>query len=843
MRLAITAFIAGGSLLFFLPQVPSVWLVVCLLIGFLSLLVLYLSPRVKWLRKISICILLFTVGFAWNAHYAESRLKNILAEELEGKEFSIEGRIIALPQSSSAGAKFAFEIDHLSFGKEQVSTFPERIYLSWQPAWRSHQEIPQIIPGQRWRLKAKLKRPYGSLNPYTFDFERWSFHQNFGASGSVKSGELLMAQDIGFTEFELRMELARWKLREKIRSLLPRDARYAGVIIALVMGDQNAIEQDDWQVFNATGIGHLISISGLHVTMLAGLGASFAAFLWRRRLWPLIIPVSKVAAAAGFVTAFFYAWLAGFQIPAQRTMYMVGVVAYALWTGRNPRSFDIWWWALAFVLLIDPMAPYTPGFWLSFGAVAAILFAMKDSSGLLGIPTGKELDVHWSNRALQALREACRVQAVVTIALLPFTLHWFYQFSLVSPIANAVAIPLVSYVVTPLAIAGALLPEFIGRWLLLPAHTSMEYLAALLEWMASWSWAVVWSRQPDSWLLLISGIGIIYAIRPGALKDSWRPRVFALLPACLLFMPAVGLINESIKPGEFRATVLDIGQGTAVLIETAKKKLLYDTGPIQGKRDDAGQRVILPYLRGRGIDRIDRMVISHSDSDHVGGAASVLKQIAFDSMMGSLPNNNALLLNLQSRKIPSIPCRYGQHWTWDEVDFLIWHPHEETLFQNQYSMKPNEMSCVLEVRNKNSSFWLTGDVEKRGEEEISDRLDQSALNAIGERELIFMAPHHGSKTSSSIELLTKLSPSVAFAQNGYRNRYGHPHPTITARYESLGIPFLQTPKTGAQIWNFGRHPGALVSFLRWDTKRLWHRNAGHLGVPPRLLEGKKAKSP
>ena len=765
------------------------------------------------------------MGFAWNAHYAESRLVNILAEELEGKEFSIEGRVAALPQSSSTGAKFAFEIDHLFSGNSEVSNFPRRVYLSWQPAWRSTQEIPEIIPGQRWKLKVKLKKPYGSLNPYTFDFERWSFHQDFGASGSIRSGELLKASDIRLTEFELRMELARWKLREKIKSLLPKHARYGGVMIALVMGDQNAIEQDDWRVFNATGIGHLISISGLHVTMLAGVGASAAGWIWRRRTLPLSIPVSKFAAASGFITAFIYAWLAGFQIPAQRTMYMVGVVAFALWTGRNPRSFDIWWWALVLVLLVDPMAPYTPGFWLSFGAVAAILYAMKDSSGLLGIPTGKELEIHWSNRALQAIREACRVQAVVTIALLPFTLYWFYQVSVVSPFANALAIPVVSYVGTPLAIAGALLPDFIGRWLLLPAHASMEYLALVLEWMANWSWSVVWFSQPEWWLLLISGVGIVYAIYPGELSSTWLYRLLALLPSLLLFVPTVNLGNASLKAGEFRATVLDIGQGTAVLIETAHKRLLYDTGPIQGKRDDAGQRVILPYLRGRGIDQIDRMVISHSDSDHVGGAAFLLKQISFQSMMGSLPNNNPLLLNLQSRKIPSIPCRYGQYWTWDEVEFLIWHPHEDTLFQNQYSMKPNEMSCVLEVRNKNGSLWLTGDVEKQGEAEIVNRLDQFALNAMGDREFIFMAPHHGSKTSSSINLLTKLNPDFAFAQNGYRNRYGHPHPTVTARYAGLDIPFYQTPRTGAQIWLF-RDQGkssSNVIFWRQEVKRLWHR--------------------
>lgn len=558
--------------------------------------------------------------------------------------------------------------------------------------------------------------------------------------------------------------------------------------------------------------------------MLAGVGASIAAFIWRRRDWPLMIPVGRVAAISGLMTAFIYAWLAGFQIPAQRTMYMVGVVAFALWSGRNPRSFDIWWWALAFVLLIDPMAPYTPGFWLSFGAVAAILYAMGDSSGLLGIPTGKELEVHWTYRIAQALREACRVQVVVTLALLPFTLYWFYQVSMVSPLANAVAIPLVSYIVTPLAIMGALLPEFLGKWLMMPAHASMEYLAILLNWMASWSWSVVWSRQPAWWVLVLSGIGIVYAIQPGAIRKNWHLRVLAMGLSILLFVLPENMFGEStLAHGEFRASVLDIGQGTAVLIETANRKLLYDTGPIQGKKDDAGQRTILPYLRGRGIDDIDRMVISHSDSDHVGGAATLLKHIQFHSMMGSLPSSNPLIKNLQARKIPAIPCRYGQSWIWDGVEFLIWHPHEETVFENQYPGKPNEMSCVLEVRNQQASFWLTGDVEKQGETEMTERLNTEMMKTIGDRELIFMAPHHGSKTSSSIELLKKLEPDQAFAQNGYRNRYGHPHPTVSARYEDLEIPFYQTPKTGAQIWLSKNNKISSTQFWRHDIKRLWHR--------------------
>jgi competence protein ComEC len=331
---------------------------------------------------------------------------------------------------------------------------------------------------------------------------------------------------------------------------------------------------------------------------------------------------------------------------------------------------------------------------------------------------------------------------------------------------------------------------------------------------------VLWQQQPEWWALVLSGIGIIYAIAPGPINLNWRSRAAAL---CLLAPLFIRTNSQVISSGQFMATVFDIGQGTAVLIETASKKFLYDTGPIQGKKDDAGQRILLPYLQARGIDRIDRMVISHSDSDHIGGAATLLKHIQFKSMMGSLPSTNPLLQNLQSRKIASIPCRYGQYWIWDEVEFHIWHPHENFLFEQEYSSKPNEMSCVLEVRNHNTSFWLTGDVEKQGEAQIVDRLTQNILHQIGERELIFMAPHHGSKTSSSEVLLKRLRPDLAFAQNGYRNRYGHPHPTVTARYEDMDIPFLQTPRTGAQIWRFERGRKALPTFWRYQGRRLWHR--------------------
>ena len=810
-----TAFIAGGSFLLFLPAVPANYLPISLILATLLLVAIWRLKH-QSIQKIFILGLALTLGFCWNANYANQRLKNILPSELDGSEFELIGRVDALPQGSTHGVRFAFELEELS-AREKIAAFPRRVYLSWSPDWKSTNTVPEIIPGQRWKLKVKLKQPYGLLNPHTFDFERWAFQQDYGATGSIRSGQLLDANAIGILDFRLGMELRRWQLREKIQRLLPKDARYQGVLIALVLGDQNAIEQDDWRIFNATGIGHLISISGLHVTMLAGVGAIVAARLWRRFSLPLYIPVGKIAALMGFLTAFIYTWLAGFQIPAQRTMYMVGVVAFALWNGRNPRSFDIWWWALFFVLLLDPMAAYTPGFWLSFGAVAAILYSMKDSKALLGIPTGKGFELHWFDRLKTAISEACRVQTVVTLALLPLTFYWFYQTSIVSPIANALAIPLISYIVTPFAIAGALLPEWLGQWLLRLAHLSMDYLGVALTEFSSWSWAVHRSHEPALWALVIASLGVAVAIRPGYLIDSWRSRLCGVCLSVVLFIPPLHLL----KSGEFRATVFDIGQGTAVLIQTATKTLLYDAGPTHGTKDDAGRRVIIPFLMGEGIHQIDRLVISHSDSDHIGGAASMLKEIQFASMMGSLPQDNPLLSNLKSRAIQALPCRYGQQWEWDGVLFRVWHPNTKTNFDKTYPMKPNEMSCVIEVSNDLYSFWMTGDVEKYGEAEIVNRLINDQYSQDNHKVIIFMAPHHGSKTSSSMDLLEALNPHQAFAQNGHLNRYGHPHPTVTRRYQDLGISFYQTPRTGAQIWDF--HQRKLITKNHSDQRSLWRR--------------------
>jgi len=813
LRITITAWIAGGSAFFFLPKLPSQGLPSTIVLAALFIVLgFYFRDRIRLISIVTTLLAMLLLGWGYHFYYAKERLITPLPDVFEDQHITIRGYIDQLPSGDHQHQRFAFEV--LDWNQPHSNPLPKKVYLSWSGAWQKNHLIPQLAPGEEWEFVVKLKKPHSLMNDHSFDFERWMFHQGFSAHGLVRSGKRI--HEFQFISLKKTVEYQRWKLRKKIKAALDPSAPYVGVLIALVIGDQNAIAQSDWQVFNATGVGHLISISGLHVTMLSGLGAMVGAWIWRRREWPLLIPVPKIAAGTGLLTAFLYAWLAGFQIPAQRTLYMVGIVAFALWTSRIPRAFDIWWIALLLVLVIDPMAPYTPGFWLSFGAVAIILYGMGSSSSLIGIPNGGEWERTRLDRFKQALLESCRLQWIVTIALVPCTLYWFYQVSIVSPFANALAIPIISFIVTPLAIAGAILPEWFTPTLLRLAHGAMEWTAKYLHWLAQFDWAVHWSHQPPLWALILSLFGVYLHIRPGPMTSYFMMRMVGLV----LCIPLFWQPSTSMKDGQFKVHVFDIGQGTAVLVETKSHQLLYDTGPLSGRNDSAGERVLLPYFRGEGIDQLDRLVISHKDLDHIAGTNALMKALRIQSFLGTMPDHHPLMRDIKLFAIPALPCQFGQAWQWNGVDFKIWHPSEAITFDaDTHRGKPNENSCVLEIRNANTSFWLTGDIEKRGELEHVRRLQDESYQR--PNKVVVMAPHHGSKTSSSQIWLDTLQPTAAFSQHGYRNRYGHPHSSVKERYRINQIPFLETTDTGAQHW-YATEDDLTVEFLRPKKKRLWH---------------------
>jgi competence protein ComEC len=740
-----------------------------------------LFNRAGWHARVLLLLLAgIALGAGWSAQVAQHRLSEALPAELEGKDLQLTGVIASLPNRFDDGQRFVFEVEHARDADRDVR-IPSRVALGW---YGGERVVPDLVPGQRWHLTARLKLPHGQLNPDGFDAEAWWLTEGIRANGYVRSDPPLMLAEFVFSLRDT-VGRARHALRERIERALP-DARFAGVIVALVIGDQRGIEAADWEVFNRTGIGHLISISGLHITMIAALFSGLVHFLWRHSFFtnaqlPLRLPARKAAAFAGLLAALVYVALAGFGIPAQRTLLMLAVAGLAVWCNAMLTASQLLACALLVVLLFDPWSVLWPGFWLSFGAIACLLFA---SSGRLAEGGG------W--RA--GLRSASHTQWAVTAGLLPLTLLLFAQVSLISPIANAVAIPVVSALVTPLALAGVVLPAPLCGWVLQPAHGALSLLAAGLAWLAALPMAVWQAPKPGLIESSLAILGTLWLLAP----RGWHHRWLGLLG----WLPLM-LAQPSAPAAGFWLTAFDIGQGNALLIETPSFRLLYDTGPAYSAAADGGSRVILPYLQARGIDRLDAVVISHSDIDHAGGARSLMQAIDIGWVASSLPAGHAL------RMPRHVDCVAGQRWLRDGVQFEFLHP---TVSDGEAS-KPNARSCTLKISAGEHAALLTGDIEAPQERALLARAGEQL------RADVLLAPHHGSGTSSTPEFLDAVAPSIALFQVGYRNRYRHPKASVVERYQQRGIKVLRSDRSGAVALQFG---DAGISITQaCETPRYW----------------------
>ncbi len=695
----------------------------------------------------------------------------------EGRDLRIVGIVETLPYRFDQGVRFDFHVERTLDAGVRV---PPHVALSWYAGLHgARQTVGDVQPGQRWQFTVRLQRPHGNANPGGFDYEVWLLEQGVRATGYVRADDGNRLVDPFVPGPGVIVERVRAALRDRIQTALA-GRTYAGVVVALVIGDQRGIDQADWQVFNRTGIGHLISISGLHITMIAGLAAWAVSALWRRSFFtdarlPLRLPAQKAAALAGACVALLYVLLAGFGVPAQRTLYMLAVVALALWTGRLPAVSHVLCTALGVVVLLDPWAVLWPGFWLSFGAVAVILFA---GHGRIGPPPSGPRG---------ALMLAGRTQWAVTAGLVPLTLLLFGQVSVVSPLANAVAIPLVSFVVTPLALAGSLMPGPPGDWLLLLAHWVVEWLAWLLRQMAAWPGAVWRAPAPQPWVFALGLGGTLWMLMPRGWPHRWAGAA-ALLPM-LLQLP------DHPRDGAFRVTAFDVGQGMALLVETAHHRLLYDTGPAYAPGADGGSRVLLPYLRMRGIAGLDGLVISHSDTDHTGGALALLEGVDVDWLASSLPESHPAVRAARRH----VRCAAGQHWEWDGIAFDILHPLAAS-YDDAY-LKANARSCTLRITNGTRTVLLAGDIEAAQEAALLERA-RDRLHAD-----VLLAPHHGSGTSSTAAFLQAVQPGVAIFQVGWRNRYHHPKPEVYERYGALGVERLRTDEAGALALEVGTAVG------------------------------------
>ena len=775
-------------------------------------------------------------GFTWASWRADLRLADTLPHDLENRDLVVIGTVAVLPAVEPRGTRFEFAVEEVvSRDAHGVRlAVPAHLALGWYRPGRegaSGAAIPDLRPGQRWRLTVRLKRPHGSANPFGFDYEYWLLEEGLRATGYVRPGidadEGDEADDTAtdhpppaatstrkLSEFvwtiDHAIERTRDRLRARVLTVLADggdirvNAPYAGVIVALIVGDQRAIAQSDWIVFNRTGIGHLVSISGLHVSMLAALGAWLVFRLWR---WhPALcarLPAHKAAALAGTSVALLYCLLAGWGVPAQRTLYMIGVVAFALWLHRLNSVSRVLCTALVIVVVLDPWAVTGSGFWLSFAAVASIFYV---SAGRVAF--APDSSSRWA-RLVHALRGAARVQWAVTLALTPLTLLFFYQASIVSPIANAIAIPLVSFVVTPLALTGAVLPGTVGAWLLHGAHGLVALLALFLQWLSA-SPIAVWSgAAPSAWAFACATIGVVWWLAPRGLRGRWT--------GALWMMPLFVAPLDRPAEGSARLTALDIGQGTSVLVETATTNVLYDTGPDDGGADgagnDAGGRIIVPLLHARGIERLDTMVVSHNDNDHSGGALSILASLPVDEVRSSLAFDSPIVRSAAHHD----RCIGGQSWTSDGVRFDLLAPSPEVyrMHEGKPVQKPNAHSCVLRVEAAGHVMLLTADIEKRDEGALVERMPARIASDV------LLVPHHGSRTSSTDAFIDAVHPGLAIVQAGYLNRFAHPRPDVLARYEARAIPVLRNDRDGAITVTMtgGR---VLVERYRDTHRRYWY---------------------
>lgn len=717
-----------------------------------------------------------------------------LAAQLEGRDLVVTGFVAAMPHRNEAGVRFRFEVASARLGDRAVG-LPRHVLLGWYGGVEGadgvvalQRQPADLRPGELWELAVRLKAPHGHVNPHGFDYELWLWEQGLQATGYVRVGPRDPPPRRLAATWRHPVEQARDAVRAAIFSEVA-DPRLAGVLAALVAGDQGAIERIDWDVFRATGVAHLMSISGLHVTMFAWAAAALVGRLWRRseRLC-LAWPAQHAAMAGGLLLAASYALFSGWGVPAQRTVLMLAAVGGLRLGAREWPWPWVWLLACAVVVAADPWALGQPGFWLSFVAVG-VLFA----GGRSAAPPDAE-PLAWGRRGLRAFAVLVREQWVVTVALTPLSLLLFGQVSVVGLLANLLAIPWVTLVVTPLGLAGVLAPPL---WSL--AALAVEALAGVLRVLAGWPFATWAAPAPAAWAAAagVAG-GVLLAARlPWSLRALGVP---LLLPVLLWQAPRP-------PAGEFEVLAADVGQGNAVLVRTAAHTLLYDAGPGYSRETDAGQRVLVPLLRAGG-ETLDMLVLSHRDSDHTGGAAAVLRMQPRALLLTSLEQGHPL----QALREP-VRCVAGQAWTWDGVRFEVLHPLPADYGSRG---KPNTVSCVLRVGNGRAHVLLAGDIEKAQEAALAAR--GAPLQAD-----LLLVPHHGSKTSSSDVLLDAVRPAAGLVQAGYRNRFGHPATEVVQRYAVRRIALAASSWCGAASWD-SRAPRR-VRCERRVAPRYWHHDA------------------
>ena len=782
MRSGTLAFLAGILLLQFSAEFPSIYLYFALLPLFG--VALWCQHRFVWL------IFFVLLGFCWALLHAQFRLQQQLIPELIGKDVLVTGWVTGLPKKRQRSASFEFNIEQLQFNERSYPT-PGHVKLSWYGS-----SVPDIKPGEVWQLQLRLKPPHGFINPGGFDYEKWLFQQGIRATGYVRRSEnnqLLKSSDNTYTSSIDRFRLT---IINHLDRLLEHQAN-APLIKALAVGERQSMTVKQWQVLRDTGTAHLMAISGLHIGLVAAIAFWLGRWGWsfagRACLW---LPAQKVGAVSAVIIAALYALLAGWSIPTQRALVMVLVVMAGVLFYRQYATSRVLSIALIAVLLYDPLSVLSAGFWLSFAAVSVIAFAMK---GRFSQSRFKQS----SFKQFNGFQQWGSVQWAVSMGLLPLMLLLFQQVSVISPLANLWAIPLVSLLIVPLTLLSVIslfIYEPVANGLLWLVINIMDAIWWGLELMAQWPWAVWKSASPPLLSFALAMIGVVLLLLP----RGWPNRSLA----AIFVLPA--LFIQIDKPDYATAdfTLLDVGQGLAAVIQTKNHVLVFDTGPRYSERFDTGKMVVLPFLQQKGIHKIDSLVVSHADNDHSGGAASILQKMDVEQIFTSAANT------ISHRSTQT--CMAGQNWQWDGVQFEILHPDKSFINNENTKRKTNNQSCVLRVSTGNRSLLLTADIEKEVEAVLVNKYGQQLESDV------LVIPHHGSRTSSSGLFLDEVKPKLALLPAGYLNRYRLPNQKVMERYQKRNIPVENTASRGALHLRLTNEQILPITGYRQQAKRYWH---------------------
>ncbi|HEU4616848.1 MAG TPA: DNA internalization-related competence protein ComEC/Rec2 [Gammaproteobacteria bacterium] len=718
--------------------------------------------------------------FAWTVTAARGRLDDWLPAAVSGRDFTVSGWVDGFPAGEPARKTFTFRVR-----RPADPAVPRRLRLAWYDA-------PALLePGAELALRVRLRRPRGLVNPGGFDYEQWLLTQGIGATGYVREGRAAL----GFPSLGREWLRLRARIAARIEAAAPTPSS-ASLLVALTIGERYGFTQREWTDLQRSGLSHLVAISGSHVALVALLVFAAVRRLCLRLPGPLPARDLEIAGFASLAAAAGYAALAGFGVPIQRSVVMIAIATAVLVSRRTVRSSDALAAAALAVVAWDPFAAASASFWLSFGAVALLLAlgARREvgaAAPFAGIG-GRRID--WRARGREAGRFARtlgRLQLGMSFGSIPIAAVYFARVSLISPVSNLVAIPYFTFVLVPLALAGAL-----GAAAGIPGANAVLRVGAVL---ADWAWAGIhaaaapaWASVPapgaSSWALALACVGAAAALPAHPLPGrslAWCALLPVLLPS-----------SHRPAPGAARLEVLDVGHGLAVIVETHAHRLLYDAGPRSVSGFDAGREIVVPVLELDARAGLDALVVSHSDADHAGGAGAVLARYP-----------RAHVLAGPDVAMPAAEvCESGRRWTWDDVEFRVLHP------PRSFSPLGNDSSCVLKVIASGGSVLLAGDIEARAEALLASRADLAAD--------VVVVPHHGSATSSTRAFVDGTGAREALVSAAFESRWGFPRPDVVARWRAAGARVSVTGAMGALTVTLDRR-GVAVSGLRAEAKRYW----------------------